>query len=315
MPKAKPDHPRRTPLLARLPKGPQRPVALLMVTATIGMAAGAAGVLRPAHRDLTYVPPGDVALVNQEPILMSDFMTETQAVAGVPYDQATPAQRAQVLHQMVDQELEVQRGLALDLPEQDTDVRTVLVDSVNSQASAAILATRPTDDQLRAYFNAHQAKYATEGSMTVTDLVLHVGGFENADQTIEQAMADAEQAAYELRSGSPVAYVEQHFGLIDSGKGQTEDPDFAAKIHLGPKLFAVASAMSNGEISEPVADKDGVHILVMHDHVMPIINGFDKVRNNVFNDYTQAEKAQAIRANLALLRRKAQIILASGQSE
>jgi hypothetical protein len=294
---------------------PRRPAALLALACVAGLGIGAAGVVRPAHHDLTYVPPGDVALVNQEPILMSDFITETRAITGVPFSQATPAQRAQVLHQMIDQELQVQRGLAIDLPEQDTDVRTVMVDSVNAQASAAILAVRPTEAQLRAFYAAHQAHYATEGTMDLTDLVLHVGGFENADQNVEQAMADAEQAVYELRSGTPVAAVMQHFGFVDSGNVSGEDPDFAAKIHLGPKLYGVAAAMTNGEVSEPIADKDGVHVMIMHERDPPIINGFDKVRNNVYGDYVQDQKAKVIQASLALLRRKAQIILAPGQTE
>ncbi len=295
--------------------GPQRPTILLAAACVAGLAIGAAGVVRPARHDLTYVPPGDVALVNQEPILMSDFITETRAIAGVPFEQATPAQRAQVLRQMIDQELEVQRGLAIDLPEQDTDVRTVMVDSVNAQVSAAALANRPTDDELRAFYATHQGRYTTEGTMDLTDLVIHVGGYENAAQTVDQAMADAEQAAYELRSGSPVAAVMQHFGFVDSGNVQGEDPDFAARIHLGPKLYSVASAMSNGQVSEPIADKDGVHVMIMHERDPPIINGFDKVRNNVFSDYVQDQKAKVIRSALALLRRKAQIILAPGQAE
>ena len=314
MPKAKLDPRRWGRSFGGLLAGPRRPLILLMTLSLLGLGLGAAGVVRPAQHDLAYVPPGDVALVNQEPILMSDFMTETQAIEGVPFDQATPAQRAQVLHQMIDQELEVQRGLALDLPEQDSDVRTVMVDSVNAQAGAAVLATRPNDDQLRAFYAAHQDRYTTEGSVNLTDLVLHVGGFENADQTVEQAMADAEEAAYQLRSGSPVDYVMQHFGFVQSGNNG-EDPDFAAKIHLGPKLYPIASKMNNGEVSEPIADKDGVHVLIMHERIAPIINGFDKVRNNVYNDYVLNEKSQVVQGNVQMLRRRAQIILAPGQKE
>ena len=103
---------------------------------------------------------------------------------------------------MIDEELAVQRGLALDLPEQDTDVRTAISDGLTALVTAPTLANPPSDDDLRAYFNAHRANYASQGMMAVTDLVLHVGGFENADQTVDQALADAKQAIYELRSGA-----------------------------------------------------------------------------------------------------------------
>ena len=41
-----------------------------------------------------------------------------------------------------------------------------------------------------------------------------------------------------------------------------EELDFVVKMRLGDKLFEVASALGNGEISDPVIDVDGVHVLV-----------------------------------------------------
>jgi len=294
---------------------PLRPVALALLAGVTGLAVAVAGLFHPAKRDLTAVPPGYVALVNQEPILMSDFISETEQAEGVAFAQTTPAERAGVLHRRIDEELAVQRGRALDLPEQDTDVRTAISDGLTALVTAPTLANPPSDDDLRAYFNAHRANYASQGTMTLSDLVLHVGGFENADQSTDQALADAAQAAYDLRSGAGLAYVEQHFGFADTGKVVGETPDFAAKIHLGAKLYAVAEAMNDGQVSDPISDADGVHVLVMQQRRAPVFTDFDSVRNNVYTDYQSAQKAQAKAANLQLLRRNAQIILAPGQHE
>ena len=49
---------------------------------------------------------------------MSDLINETQEIAGVDFAQTTPAQRAQTLRGMIDQELLVQRSLALNLSEE-----------------------------------------------------------------------------------------------------------------------------------------------------------------------------------------------------
>jgi len=302
-------------LALALARRPHRQIAMALLAAVAGLAIAAAGLFHPAAHAFTSVPAGDVALVNQEPILMSDFVTETEQAAGVAFDQTTPAERAKTLREMIDEELLVQRSLALDLPEQDTGSREALRDGVTALVSAPVLSQQPSDDALEAYFNAHRANYASEGSMTLTDLVLHVGGFENADQSVDQAMADAAQAAYELRSGAMLADVEQHFGFVDSGKVSGEQPDFAAKIHLGPKLYAVAQAMHDGEVSEPVADSDGVHLLVMQHRQAPLFADFDSVRNNVYSDYLNAQKGVAEQQNLAFLRRNAQILLAPGQGE
>ena len=294
---------------------PARPAVLAISAAIIGLGAAAIGLLHPVHHDLAQVPPGDVALVNQEPILMSDFISETEQAEGGPFAQTTSAERAAVLRRMIDEELMVQRSLALDLPEQDTDVRTALSDGVIALVTAPVLADHPTDDQLRAFYAAHRANYATQGSMSVTDLVLHIGGFENADQSLDQAMADAAQAVYELRSGAGIDFAKQHFSFADTGKVNGEEPDFAARLHLGPRLYAAADKLSDGEVSEPVQDADGVHVLVMQHRQPPVFTDYDGVRNNVYTDYVAAQKAQAKQDNVKFLRRGAQILVAPGQTE
>ncbi len=300
---------------AALSRPPGRPAALTAVAALIGLAAASIGLFHPLQRDQAQVPPGDVALVNQEPVLMSDFISETEQANGVPFAQTTPAERAAVLHRMIDEELMVQRSLALDLPEQDTDVRTALSDGVSALVTAPVLSQHPTDDQLRAFYAAHRANYATQGSMAVTDLVLHIGGFENADQSVDQAMADAAQAVYQLRSGEALDGVKQHFSFIDTARVNGQEPDFAAKLHLGAKLYAAADKLGDGEISEPVQDADGVHVLLMQHRQAPVFTTYDDVRNNVYTDYVAAQKTQAKTDNLTFLRRNAQILLAPGQHE
>jgi parvulin-like peptidyl-prolyl isomerase len=308
--------PRRFAAVAAvLSRRPGRSLALGVIAAIAGLAIAAAGLFRPAPSAVATVPPGDVALVNQEPILMSDFMSETEQKYGVPFAQTTPAQRAQQLRDMIDQELLVQRSLALDLPEQDTNSRSALQDGVTALVDAPVVAERPNDEVLKAFYAAHRANYATHGSMTLTDLVLHVGGFENADQTVEQAMADAAEAAYQLRSGASLDAVKRHFGLVDSGKVAGAEPDFAARLHLGAKLYDVAQGMSDGTISPPIADSDGVHLLIMQQRIAPVFNDFEGVRNNVYADYQAAQKAKANAANLKFLRASAQILLAPGQAE
>jgi parvulin-like peptidyl-prolyl isomerase len=298
-----------------LSRRPARPLALAVIGAAVGLSIAAVGLFRSAPSAVTSVPAGDAALVNQEPILMSDLITETEEKYGVPFAQTTPAERAQQLRSMIDQELLVQRSLALDLPEQDTNSRSALQDGVTALIDAPVVANRPSDEVLKAFYVAHRANYATHGSMTLTDLVLHVGGFENTDQTVEQAMADAAEAAYQLRSGASIDAVKQHFGFVDSGKVNGAEPDFAARLHLGAKLYGVAQGMSDGTISPPVADADGVHLLIMQQRVAPVFNDFEGVRNNVYADYQAAEKAKANAANLKFLRGGAQILLARGQAE
>jgi hypothetical protein len=145
--------------------------------------------------------------------------------------------------------------------------------------------------------------------------VLHFGGIEDADQSVEQAEADAAQAVYQLRTGAALGYVMPHFGFSPGRMDGSEQFDFAAKIHLGPKLFEAASALSDGDTSDPVTDADGVHVMIMRHRQPPFDAGFDRVRNNVYSDYVAAEQKRVQEQNVEFLHANADIILAPGLSQ
>jgi hypothetical protein len=282
----------------------------------IGLLVAGAGLFRPASRPITAVPPGYVALVNQKGILTSDFISQTQTEAETSFDQTTSAERAHVLHEMIDEELLVQRALVLDLPETTTEVRDAMAAAVNAQVSAPLLEIEPTDEELRTFYDRHRARYMIGGTMTVHDLVLHYGTYADADQSLPQAETDAAEAVYQLRSGAPIDYVKEHFGFVDSGRvSDGEELEFAAKIHLGAKLYPVATALNAGEISDPVPDTDGVHVLVMEQRQLPRPAPFSAVRDQVYSDFRAQQKQRASAENLRILRSQAQILLAPGQSE
>ncbi|HLK71254.1 MAG TPA: peptidylprolyl isomerase, partial [Steroidobacteraceae bacterium] len=272
----------------------QRRVVLSLAGMVAGLCIAGAGLFHRAPEALATVPAGYVALVNQQGILMSDFISQTATETETPFDQATPAQRAHVLHEMIDKELLVQRALVLNLPETTEEVRTTMADAVDAQAAAPTLAVQPTDAQLRAYFDAHRDRYSSQGLMTVQNLVLHVGGFQNADQTISQAQADAVEAVYQLRSGASVDYIMEHFGFVDATpQYDTQQLDFAAKLHLGPQLYQVATTLGSGEISDPVVQSDGVHVLIMQQREPAAVEDFLAARAQVYNDYRIALTEQA----------------------
>lgn len=303
-------------LLAALATRPRRSLTLPACGIAVGLAIACFGLFRPAPRPIAAVPPGYVALVNQEGILTSDFISQTESETGAQFSQTSPAERRHVLHEMIDEELLVQRGLTLDLPETTTEVRDTMAAAVNAQVVAPLLAIAPTDAQLHAFYETHRPKYTTGGTMTVHDLVLHVGGYQNADQSIPQAEEDAAEAVYQLRSGASIDYIMEHFGFIDSGRvDNTEELDFAAKIHLGAKLYQVAETLGDGEVSDPIVDTDGVHILVMDRRRQPTIADFSVARTQVYSDYRQAEFQRTTQENLQILRSEAQILLAPGESE
>ena len=290
----------------RLPRN----LALPLAGIALGVLVAGFGLFRRTPHALNVVPPGYVALVNQKGILTSDFIAQTTTEIGKPFEQTNAAERERVLHNMIDEELLVQRGLVLDLPETTVEVREAMGAGVNAQVAAPLLAQEPTDAELRTYYDTHRAKYTAEGSMSVRNLVLRVGGYQNADQSTAQAQTDAAEAVYQLRAGASVDYILEHFGFVDVHREADIEPDFAAKLHLGDSLYTVAATLAEGEISDPQIASDGVHVLLMERRHPPGVVDFTAVRNDVYTDYRQMLTRQATQENLRLLRRQAQILIA-----
>lgn len=295
----------------RTPAPHRRSLLLLAAGATLGLLVAGYGLFTAKGTRLRTVPPEDLALVNGRPILRSDYLTQLRTQYAVPFEQATTEHRRQVLDDMIREELLVQRGLEIDLPSYDPEVRAALATGVEREVSADVLAEKPDEDQLRAWYGAHQDQYVEEGWMRLRDLVAVAlpGQSEPARRAADAAVA--------LRGGRALESVIARFGLKDSGRllasGRAETeavPEFAARAKLGPALFAAASPLGAGQVSEPTAQSDGVHVIVMLARRAPEPLSFAAAADRVWTDRKAEAEARVDQGNLRYLRERADLQLA-----
>ena len=280
----------------------QRSMAFLALGALIGLAIAGYGLFTAKGTRSHTVPPEDLALINNRPILRSDFMTQVQTQFTVPFVQSTPAERKKVLEDMVAEELQVQRGLEIDLSNFDPDVRAAMVAGVQLEITADVMAQQPSEQQLRDYYAAHKTKYVGEGVLRMRDLVAKNG--------------NALQAMTALRAGAPVEQIMQRYRLEDSGalmdSGHVDTGDiyeFAAKAKLGASVYAAAAVLHGGEVSDPIQQSDGVHVVVMLEHRMPAQQDYAAAADKVWMDYKNAAQTRVLEGNVAYLRSRADILL------
>src|ERR1700716_4174890 len=151
---------------------PMRSMIGFGLGAAIGLGIAGFGLFTAKGTVTHVVPPENVALVNQRPILRTDFIAQTEPELGKPFAEATEAERLKVLNEMIREELFVQRGLELDFPGTDPDTRTALVAAVEQQAVADATTHQPAEAELQKYFEENRASYSTEGTMTLHNLLL-----------------------------------------------------------------------------------------------------------------------------------------------
>jgi parvulin-like peptidyl-prolyl isomerase len=274
----------------------RRSLIAFAVGAVIGLILAGIALFTAKGTSTLVVPSEDVAMVNQQPVSRSDYYQQLKTQYNTDFDHATPAQRKAVLDQMIREELFVQRGKELDVASVDPDVRTAMVNAVEQGIAADVIASRPPEEKLMAYYKAHQDKYSAEGSMTVRDLVF--------------PPANATAASQALQAGAKPDVVAARFGGRDSGRVNGEEFYFAAKIHLGDAMFAVARGLAAGRASAPLPSADGSHILFMVNNRPPEPRSFEEARASVLNDYEKEAIARLQDGDQNFFRKRANVLIA-----
>jgi parvulin-like peptidyl-prolyl isomerase len=286
--------------------GPRRSLLIYAFGAILGLSLAGFALFTAKGTTVKSFPPEDVALINGRQILRSDFRTQTQIEAGVPFGQTTLQQRQKVLNEMIDEELLVQRGLEVDLAATDPDVRAAMVAGVNLQVDADVIAQQPTQAELTNYYNRHIDKYSTDGVMRIVDLAMPIG-----TGKVEDAVAKAQEASKALTAGASLDAVEAKYGLKDSGRIDAGDNfDFAVKAKLGPEVYAAVKDLKAGEASAPVKQPDGIHVVIVTKRIASVKLDYAKAQDEVWQDFKKDARDTNERANLKYLKSRADIVLA-----
>jgi hypothetical protein len=275
-----------------------RSLVLMALGAICGLGLAGYALFTARGTSTLHVPAEDVALVNQQPISRMDYLVQLQALFGVDLQHSTAEQRKKVLDDMIREELFVQRGKELDVASSDPEVRSALVNAVELEIAADALSSQPTEAKLRTYFEAHRAKYSSEGIMTVHDFLF------------PSTASSAASEAVEVLKGGAAPEALSRFKERESGKGGDEQFYFAVRIHLGDQLFDIARGLADGQVSLPIQAPDGLHVLYMVSNKKPRPRDFTAVRDQVLTDFRSEAIANLRIGDEDFLRKRANILLA-----
>jgi SurA N-terminal domain/PPIC-type PPIASE domain len=277
----------------------RRSFVLMTMGALAGLGLAGYALFTARGASTLRVPAEDVALVNQQPISRGDFLMLLQALYGVDLSHATREQRQKVLNDMIREELFVQRGKELDLASSDPEVRSALVNAVELEISENAITAQPSEAALREFYARHQDRYVSEGIMTVQDWVFPAGELPDIAAKIET-----------LKSAVLLPDALARFHAHDSGKTKGDEFYFAAKLHLGDQLFAIARELPDGTASSPISLSDGIHVLYMVKNKRPVPFDFAKARPQVLNDYRNQAIEQLKAGDESFLRKRANVRVA-----
>ena len=271
---------------------------LLFAGAALGLALAGRGLLAPDAATLRP-GPGEFARVNGIPISNAEL---ERALARIEADTRVPRAeeaRRHVRERLIDDELLVQRGVALGLAGSEPNVRKAIVSALIASVVADASSAAPAEGELEAFFAAHPGYFAAAGRVRVARIFVRDG--EGADARISEVLSA-------LDGGVGPGEVSERYG--DATPLALPDallPEAKLRELLGPTQAALAFALSPGTHSAALADVGGRTVLVSLEREPGVLPDFEVVRPQVEAEWTRRAGERALAAYLELLRREAEI--------
>lgn len=272
---------------------------ILSVGAVIGFSLAAFGAFAPPLEGLSN---GVIARVNGKVITAEELTFalersgETQSV--------TREQRAQVVGQLIDQELLVQRGVEIGLLEADHTVRKTIAMAMIDAIVAEVLAKEPTAKELQDFYQSHRAVFTTPPRAYVQRILCQ------RDRDHMNASARAERAREALVRGVSFPEVRVRYGDEDPAvlpEGLTPLP--VLRRLLGPTLSEALVTMRVGEISPVLLTAAGYSVLHLVEWQAAQTPPYEAVQQEVRAEYLHRKRDEVLQQRLNHLWRAATIVL------
>jgi len=260
----------------------------------VGAAAGLVAALATALGPLDAGPgSADVAArVGDGGVGRASYRRAIEALEADKRNPLTPADRARALDRLIDEELLVQRGIELGLPESEPSVRKAIVDAMVQFAVAEASGRPPDDAELRRFYETRPDLFRSDPGLRVSAAAL---------PAYEPAAAG--RLASMLRDGRPF---EAAAGAVGASRLPIPDAVLpAAKLtdYGGPTVRDTALGLEPGETAGAV-EAGGRLVFV---HLVERRPGarapFEAVRPAVEEAWRRVERETALERYLAELRR------------
>ena len=259
----------------------------LLVGAVVGLVAAGYGILRQVD-PVSGLPDDAIAVVNGIPIGRDVYEREIERRPGSGGDA-----RAAVIDSLVDDELLVQRGVALGMTSTDLTVRSAVINSLVASVTAEADAASPDDEALEQYLADNRERFSFTAK-------LHVEAWQTDLEPVARSFSTA------LRDTGTVALNDDIAAMPDLPAGLV---DIAMiRNYLGPAITAAAADMPPG--SSALFARRGRWIVIrVVERQREAVTDLAAVRSRVLLDYRRSLADDRLREYLGGLRERAEILI------
>ena len=217
---------------------------------------------------------------------------------------STPTEQRRLLDRMIDEELLLQRGIALGLDRYEPSARGAIVSALVASVTADAETGEPDEAALRAFYAANAQRFGSGPRLRGRRGVRRGGGAARgararAGRGARPAAASGRGLRSRARASSATACVaELPPGALDLD---------TLRDYLGPTAARAAAELAVGEVAGPVRGSAGYFVLVLRERRAEEPAPFESVREQVRAEYLRGRGETALSDYLAGMREEARI--------
>jgi parvulin-like peptidyl-prolyl isomerase len=257
----------------------------------IGLVMALFGAIGAPHIEQTG---GAAAIVNGVPIPREAIARAVLALAADSRNPVTPEREADVLERLIEEELLVQRGVELGLPETDFAARRALVQSVLQLAMAERSGDEPSDEELRRFYRTNAGFFAPAPRFSASVVFFRDGAGAQRIEAARTALA-AGRDAHGL--GDMLTLPIPHNALAQN--------EWARLI--GADAASAAAGIAPGEVTAPVTASGGVFLIRVDAFAAAPAPTYESVAAQVRAEYERRADEAVVQAYIDRLKRAARI--------
>jgi parvulin-like peptidyl-prolyl isomerase len=184
--------------------------------------------------------------------------------------------------------------------------RSMMVSQV--QRNEVIEKISVTEEEARAYYEAHRTEFTTPSELTLREILIEVPSTEKGVNVAQddEARARAEDIRKRIVNGEPFARIAAEFSASASkANGGLIGP--IKSEELAPQLQQLLDKVKVGDVAEVIRTQRGYQILKVESRTETKIRTFDEARSAITQRVVESKRRAALQKYLDGLREQATI--------
>ena len=274
---------------------------LLILGIVFGLCLILLGIVLPKNK---IEDKNVVVSVNGHPIFQSDWDLALQALAMNKRNEITKEDQLLVLERLIDEQLLLQRGLEIDLPQTEGMVRKAIVNAMIDKVVVEGQVSTINEEELNSFYEDNKDFFSGHSEVHIKRIFIEYRSQEEDEKRLDKIREL-------LIDGEDFDFVEAEYGdYILPEIPNMLLPIKKLKDYLEPDLVTMVLNMQPGQITSEIETVNGFIFIYMLSSIRGEEKTFEAVKEQVSNEYKRRNDEISIQNYMEWLRKKSEIIYA-----